>query len=117
VKVFRVAEIALENSFSKNWKEIKKDQGDEIFEEKDEGIEFYIGNINYNTSREELYEYLSSFAEVISLSMPPDNFSQRENKGFAFAKFKILGDVNNFISSHKECYFQRRKLVFRRQKK
>jgi ATP-dependent DNA helicase RecG len=117
VKTFRVAEIAHVDDFSNKLKESKTENGDELLEEKDEGVEYFIGNINYRTSKGELYEHLSSFAEVISLSMPPNNFYNQENKGYAFAKLKLPSDSNNFKFNHKECNFQGKELVFRKQKK
>jgi len=76
-------------------------------------VDFFVANLPYNVKEEEVYEHLSSFAEVISLYVPSGQQYGSENRGFAFATLAIDVPVKDFLSEFDGKILHDRKIHLR----
>lgn len=70
----------------------------------------YIGNLNFETTEEELRELLSQAGTVVDLMIPMDRFSGRP-RGFAFAEFADQDQMNEAIRQFNDYEHRGRTLV------
>ncbi len=56
----------------------------------------YVGNLNYNSTKEELQAHFSQFGGISEVALPEDKFTGRP-RGFAFITF------NNPADAQKAC--------------
>ena len=56
----------------------------------------YVGNLNYNSTKEELQSHFSQFGGISEVALPEDKFTGRP-RGFAFITF------NNAADAQKAC--------------
>ena len=64
----------------------------------------YIGNMNYNTTEDELGELFGQYGTVLSINIITDKFSGRP-KGFAFVEMEEADAADAAISSLNEKEF------------
>jgi RNA recognition motif-containing protein len=75
--------------------------------------EIYVGNLNKDTTYEELYEFLSNFGNLDNLNMIYDEHKKRKIfKGYAFVKF-LESSLHKKIISYSNTFSLRgRKVIF-----
>jgi RNA recognition motif-containing protein len=61
----------------------------------------YVGNINYNTSEEELQDLFKSYGEVKSVNIIVDKYSG-QSKGFGFVEMESADAASSAISALNE---------------
>ncbi len=66
-------------------------------------MNIFVGNLNFQTTEEQLQDLFLSFGEVSSVKIVTDKFSGR-SRGFAFVEMpnqiqgeKAVNDLNNYI--------------------
>lgn len=52
----------------------------------------YVGNLNYNSTKEQLEEYFSQFGDISEVALPQDKFTGKP-RGFAFVTFSSASDA------------------------
>jgi ATP-dependent DNA helicase RecG len=116
VKVYKVANSTFGEFFYERNTKLNGKVESEVCEKKGDAIDFYIGNIDYRATRVELFEFLSLYIDVISLSMPSNHNGRDENRGYAFVTLRIEDSVREFKSRMSKKLFKGRQLCFREQK-
>lgn len=74
-----------------------------------EGVELYVGNLDYSTTAQELSDFFSTFGDVESVRIPPDFLTGR-GRGFAFVKMKSLEAAHNAFRMGNQEMFRGRLL-------
>lgn len=65
----------------------------------DEGRRIYVGNLDYGTSDDTLYEIFAEYGEVVSCSQLVDREDPSRKRGFGFVTFQRIDDANAAVEN------------------
>jgi ATP-dependent DNA helicase RecG len=89
---------------------------DDEFDKKSSTYNFFVANIPYDISGPDLYDFLSSCGEVLSLNVPSGADYGSVNKGYAFVTFNLKTDLDQFLRQNDGKELRGKHLHFRMQK-
>ena len=73
-------------------------------------MKLYVGNLNYQTTEQEIRDLFSNYGDIQSVNIIKDKFTGRA-KGFAFVEMSDDSSAKSAISSLHETEFKQRKLI------
>ncbi|TDS62120.1 RNA recognition motif domain-containing protein [Myroides indicus] len=73
-------------------------------------MNIFIGNLNFQTTEDELQNLFNSFGEVSSVKIITDKFSGR-SKGFAFVEMPDTAQAENAINELNDYMLNNRNMV------
>jgi RNA recognition motif-containing protein len=73
-------------------------------------MKLYVGNLNYQTTEQEIRDLFSNYGDIQSVNIIKDKFTGRA-KGFAFVEMSDDNSAKSAISSLHETEFKQRKLI------
>ncbi len=81
-----------------------------FYDQKEVGMNIYVGNLSYEVTEEELKHAFGSFGDVESVKIIKDKYTDR-SKGFGFIEMPNHEEAQSAIESMNDAEFKGRKLL------